>query len=188
MTKRSFRHFCRPFFLKWMGAGGLQHHLPEKEMGVMLTPPLHITEYLIPNGLWYYFQQNSHSNSFASFTRKVKLPAREQEFKYINILVCSKEKNENMRWQNSDEIVVWYKVNFTASRHAWSWIASSLSREDMQPSPDNPLAKAITVSLVLVSPSTCSKIMQNIGINYNPKIGGKSFGWHHIKLANNLLT
>lgn len=92
--------------------------------------------------------------SFSSFTRTAKLLVRAVHH-YI-ILLNGKEWKYEMK--NSDKL---YKVNFTASRHAWSRVASTQSRECIQPNPDNPLAKAITVSLVLVSPSTCSKMMQN---------------------------
>lgn len=48
-------------------------------------------------------------------------------------------------------------VKHTASRHACSCLASELVKEEIKFDPESPLAKAMTASLVLVSPSTCSK-------------------------------
>lgn len=52
-------------------------------------------------------------------------------------------------------------VKHTASRHACSCLASELVKEEIKFDPESPLAKAMTASLVLVSPSTCSKSYRN---------------------------
>lgn len=46
-------------------------------------------------------------------------------------------------------------LQHTASRQACRSLASVLSNEDILFDPESPLAKAMTASLVLVSPSTC---------------------------------
>lgn len=70
-------------FLEWTGAGDLLYYLQEGT--VIMHTPKHIIEYLIPNELWNYLQHNGHSTSFASFTRKEKLPAK---VKYMTRLIC----------------------------------------------------------------------------------------------------
>lgn len=63
------------------------------------------------------------------------------------------------------------KEKVTASRDDWSSLASWVSKEEILGAPDSPLAKAITVSLVLVSPSTWAqeKTHTRTGSTHNDK-------------------
>lgn len=51
-------------------------------------------------------------------------------------------------------------VELTASRHSCRCSDSELFKEEIMSDPESPLAKAITVSLVLVSPSTCRHVVE----------------------------
>lgn len=48
-------------------------------------------------------------------------------------------------------------AELTASRHSCRCSASELFKEEILFDPESPLAKAMTASLVLVSPSTCKR-------------------------------
>lgn len=82
----------------------------------------------------------------------------------LGLLYCFSNKAFDKNWTRTlrTEKTKEYMIKLTASRQAWSWWDSWLLREEIFFDPDTPLAKAIMVSLVLVSPSTFQNNIKTI--------------------------